>query len=237
MLRQLFIFIAIICSFNAKATVWRGTILDADSKRPIQGATITNTASSAIVITNEFGQFDISGKEGDKVSFYCPGYRTETHIIIKGLEGIRLNFSMKLSSRELNEVIITQRYKTKYQKDSAERHSEQSRVLARQKSNIGSPVSFLAERLSRKQRAIFKFQKTFGTLEEQQFTDSRYTPELVASLTNLGGDTLAHFMNSYPMPYDYARAATALELKMWIKYNFRDFLKQTDSLHNLKLAY
>lgn len=237
MARQLFIFLAIFCSVNAMATVWRGTIIDADSKRPLQGATITNINSQFFVMTNEFGQFNIQGNEGDKVTFYCPGYRTETHIIIKGLEGIRLNFSMKLSSRELNEVIITQRYKTKYQKDSAERHSEQSRVLARQKSNIGSPVSFLAERLSRKQRAIFKFQKTFGTLEEQQFTDSRYTPELVASLTNLGGDTLAHFMNSYPMPYDYARAATALEIKMWVKYNFRDFLKQTDSLRQLKLAY
>ena len=237
MLRQLFIFIAIICSFNAKATVWRGTILDADSKRPIQGATITNTASSAIVITNEFGQFDISGKEGDKVSFYCPGYRTETHIIIKGLEGIRLNFSMKLSSRELNEVVIKQRYKTKYQIDSAERKVIYRSTLVRQKSGIGSPFSMLAEKISPKQRALFKFKKTFGTLEEQQFTDSRYTPEMVASLTNLGGDTLAHFMNSYPMPYDYARAATALELKMWVKYNFRDFLKQTDSLRQLKLAY
>jgi hypothetical protein len=237
MSRLLFVFISLLCSLNATAIVWRGTIIDADSKRPIQGASISNTTSSAVVITNELGQFDISGNEGDRVLFYCPGYRSETHIIIKGLEGIRLNFSMKLSSRELNEVIITQRYKTKYQKDSAERRSEQSRILTRQKSSIGSPVSFLAERLSRKQRAIFKFQKTFGTLEEQQFTDSRYTPELVASLTNLSADTLAHFMNSYPMPYDYARAATALELKMWIKYNFSDFLKKSDSLRQLKLAY
>jgi hypothetical protein len=39
------------------------------------------------------------------------------------------------------------------------------------------------------------------------------------------------------MPYDYARAATALELKMWIKYNFSDFLKKSDSLRQLKLGY
>jgi hypothetical protein len=222
---------------DAQAVVWRGTIVDAESKRPIQGAVITNTVSQFFVLTNELGQFDIQGSEGDHVSFYCPGYRTETHIIIKGLEGIRLNFSMKLGSRELQEVVITQKYKTKYQNDSAERRAEQSRVLARQKSSLASPVSFLAERLSRKQRAMFRFQKQFGRMEQELFTDSRYSPELVSSLTNLGGDTLAYFMNSYKMPYDYARSATSLELKMWIRYNFRDFMKKTDSLRKLELPY
>lgn len=227
----------VLLHHQAFAAVWRGTITDADSKRPIQGATITNTISGTVVITNEQGQFDIEGKPGDKVTFYCPGYRTETHVIVPGLDGIRLNFAMRLSSRELNEVIIRQKYKTAYQRDSAERRSEHERTLSRQKSSIGSPVSFVAERLSRRQRAIFRFQKNYQAMEEQQFTDTRYSPELVATLTNLGGDTLAYFMNTHPMPYDYARNATPLELKMWIRYQYKEFLKQTDSLRTLKLPY
>lgn len=227
----------VLMSIQAYALQWRGTITDADTKQPIQGVVITNTASQFFVLTDERGQFSIEGNAKDKVSFTCPGYRSETHIIIPGIEGIRLNFSMRLMSRELKEVIITQKYKTKYQIDSAERRAEQSRVLARQKSTIASPVSFLAERLSRKQRAIFRFQKNFEKMEKEQFADSRYTPEMVNTLTNLTGDTLAYFMRQYPIPYDYVRTATALELKMWVRYNFKDFMKQTDSLRNFKLPY
>ncbi|MES2478582.1 MAG: carboxypeptidase-like regulatory domain-containing protein [Bacteroidota bacterium] len=236
-LHNLLLCLLLLCAFNGKAVVWRGTIVDADSKNPIQGVTITNINSQFFVLTNELGQFDIQGNEGDKVSFYCPGYRTETHIIIKGLEGIRLNFSMRLSSRELKEVVVTQKYKTKYQVDSAERRAVHSRVLARQKSGISSPFSLLAEKLSPSQRAMFKFQKNFANLEQEQFSDSRYSPELVSSLTNLNGDTLAYFMNNYKIPYDYARTATPLELKMWIRYNYKDFMLKTDSLRKLQLPY
>lgn len=226
-----------LLSLNANATVWSGTIVDADSRQPIQGATITNTNSNVVVYTNEMGHFDIEGKPNDKVTFYCPGYRTETHVIIPGLNGIRLNFAMRLSSRELNEIVVRQKYKTKYQVDSAERRAEVSRTLARHKSSIGSPVSFIAERLSRRQRNIFQFQKEFAANEEQVFTDSRYSKELVMAMTNLSGDTLAYFMNNYKMPYDYARTATPLELKMWIRYNYKDFMMKTDSLRQLKLPY
>lgn len=227
----------LLWSAQSEAVVWRGTIVDADSKNPIQGVTITNLNTQFFVLTNEQGQFDIQGNEGEKVSFYCPGYRNEIHIIIKGLEGIRLNFSMRLSSRELKEVIVTQKYKTKYQTDSAERQAVHSRVLARQKSGIGSPFSLLAEKLSPSQRAMFRFQKNFTLLEQEQFSDSRYSPALVSSLTNLSGDTLAFFMNQYKIPYDYARTATPLELKMWIRYNYKDFMLKTDSLRKLQLPY
>ncbi|MDI9318919.1 MAG: hypothetical protein QM530_00455 [Phycisphaerales bacterium] len=230
-------FLLVLMSIQAYALQWSGTITDADSKQPIQGVIITNTASQFFVLTDERGQFSIDGNVNDIVSFTRPGYRSETHIIIPGIEGIRLNFSMRLMSRELKEVIITQKYKTKYQIDSAERHAEQSRILARQKSNMPCTFSFLAERLSPKQRAIFRFQKNFAKMEKEQFADSRYSPEMVNTLTNLGGDTLAYFMRKYPVPYDYVRTATALELKMWVRYNFKDFMKQTDSLRMFKLPY
>lgn len=221
----------------AFALVWRGCIVDAETKQPLQGVIVTNLVSKRQVSTNAQGQFDLEANAGEQVSFVCPGYRAQTHQIIPIIEGIRLNFSMRLMSNELKEFVVVKKYKTQYQADSAERRSEQSRVLARQKSNIGSPVSFLAERLSRKQRSIFKFQKDFMRMEADQFVDTRYSAAAVASLTHLGGDTLAYFMQQYPMAYDYARNATALELKMWIRYNFKDFMEKTDSLRSLKLPY
>lgn len=235
-MQRFFCFLIFLLSTHASsAVVWRGKIIDKETHQPIQGVTITNTTHKNLVSTNNLGHFDIEGNEGDVVLFSCPGYRSEQHIIIKGLEGIRLNFAMKLNSFELDEFVATQKFKTQYQADSAERKEVYSRVLARHKSRVSSPVSFVAEKLSRKQRSMFRFQKEFYRSEESQFTDTRYTPELVASLSNLGGDTLAYFMNTYPMPYDYARAATALEIKMWIRYNLKDFMQKTDSLRKLEL--
>lgn len=237
-MRQMFICLLLIfSSSSSKAVVWRGTIIDADSRQPIQGAVITNMLSQFFVLTNELGQFDIQGAEGETISFTCPGYRSETHIILKGIEGIRLSFAMKLASKQLNEVVITQKYKTQYQRDSAERRVVHRSILNQKRSSLASPVSFAAERLSRSGRNEHNFRKNYYKLEQDQYNDTRYTPELVASLTSLGGDTLAHFMNIYPMPYNYARVATALELKMWVRYQYKDFLRNTDSLRKLVLPY
>jgi hypothetical protein len=58
---------------------------------------------------------------------------------------------------------------------------------------------------------------------EQKYVDTRYTASLVNKLTGLSGDTLATFMNTYPMEYEYARHATDLELKAWVRDNYKDY--------------
>lgn len=217
------------------ALEWKGCLKDAESGMPLLGATITNTRSQLSVQTDREGNFSIQGSDGDKVTFTCPGYAPETHIILKGLEDVRLTFRMKMSGQKLREVIIRQKYKTVYQRDSADRAATYSRTMAQKKAVLTSPVSFLADRLSPARRALFRFQKDYKRNEEGRFVDSRYSPELTATLTGLSGDTLAYFMNSYQMPYDYARDATALELKAWIRSNYRDFLIKTDSLRQIKM--
>jgi hypothetical protein len=217
--------------------VWKGKTVDYESKRPLQGVVIKNLSTNHSVHTDGEGNFDIEGSEGDAILFSCPGYKSEKHVILKGIIGIRLTFNMKMAATELKEVVVRHRFKTQYQNDSAERHEEHARILARNKSSVASPFSFAAEKFSRKQRSLFRFQKEFHKMEDQQFIDTRYTPELVHSLTALGGDTLAYFMNLYPMDVEYARNASPLELKMWIKYNYRSFIKSTDSLRQMKIPY
>jgi hypothetical protein len=60
---------------------------------------------------------------------------------------------------------------------------------------------------------------------EQKFIDTRYTPELVTKLTGYTGDTMILFMNTYPMDYSFARAASDLELKMWIRNNYKEHMQ------------
>ncbi|MGC4057860.1 MAG: carboxypeptidase-like regulatory domain-containing protein [Chitinophagaceae bacterium] len=206
-----------IFALQAKAVVWKGCLQDAESAAPLLGATITNTRSAQSVQTDRDGNFEIEGSEGDRVTFVCPGYATETHIILKGLEGIRLTFRLRMSGLQLREVIIKQRYKTIYQRDSADRASTYTRTLADKKASIASPVSFLADRLSRQRRAVFRFQRDFRKNRDRRFVDSRDSPELTNSRTGLSGDTLAYFLCiRTQMPYDYARSASTLELRACI---------------------
>lgn len=235
MFRFLFLMLFLSISLPGFALEWKGCLKDSESGIPLLGATITNNRTQISVQTDRDGNFSIEGLEGDKVVFVCPGYAPETHIILKGLEDVRLTFRLKLSGRQLREVIIKQKYKTVYQRDSADRAATYSRTMAQNKASLASPVSFLADRLSPSRRALFRFQRDYKHNEESRFVDSKYSPELTATLTGLGGDTLAVFMNQYPMPYDYARTASALELKAWIRANYRDFLMKTDSLRQLKL--
>ncbi|MNX84077.1 hypothetical protein D3C86_1158600 [compost metagenome] len=74
-----------------------------------------------------------------------------------------------------------------------------------------------------KTRQKWKFQKNFAQWEAQKFTETVYTPELVASITGLKGDSCAYFMNAYPIPVQMARTAKETELKSWIKANYLDY--------------
>lgn len=228
-------FLMIACRVPCAAIIWKGKLLDKTSGQVIQGAHILNLNSNFSVISDGKGEFDIPATVGDLIQFSCPGYATETHTVLKGLENIRLKFSLKFKSYELNEVTIKKQYKTIYQRDSAERSVLYHATLSRSKSGLSSPVSFFAEKFSKKQKSLFSFKKLFYQLEKEQFVASLYHLDMLKDLVPLRGDTLAYFKNNYPMDYDFARNATSLELKMWVKYNYKQFLMATDSLKQLHL--
>ena len=95
---------------------------------------------------------------------------------------------------------------------------------------VFSPASALAEQFNKKSKQRARFQENFSKWESQKFVDTRYSSEMVQALTGLTGDTLAAFINAHPMPYDYARAATDLEIKMWVRYNYREWIKKPITL-------
>lgn len=95
---------------------------------------------------------------------------------------------------------------------------------------IGTPLKKLSKSYKQNQR----FKANFKNGIEQKYIDTRYTQSLVTALTGFAGDTLAYFMNSYPMEYSFARAATDLELKMWIRNNYKDYLHKEALLKTAK---
>jgi len=204
-----------------QAQLLRGTTKDGISGQLLAEVIITNEHTHQQTRSNQQGTFTLSVEHGDPISFVLSGYKPQQYHVPKGHGDAEMHISLFQMSYDLDEFTFRNKF-TRYQMDSIERRSTYARALSRQKGgSILSPVSFIAEKLSQKSRRTFQFQKDFKQWEEEKFIASIYTPELVSSQTKLQGDSLAHFMNSHPMPYDFARGASELEIKVWIREQFR----------------
>lgn len=200
-------------------------VIDGESGKPLSTVSVYNTKTQQYAYTNASGNFFLSANKGDIISFSFIGYKTQTKIVPSSIGTAEMHIDLFRISYELDEFIYRPLY-TPYQLDSMQRKSTYQRALAREKvRSVMSPVSLLADRLSKKSQQIYRFQKSFNYWEGIKFIESIYSPELVTQMTGLKGDTLAHFINIYPMPYDYARVASELELKMWIRERYKEWLK------------
>lgn len=198
---------------------------EAQTGKSLYPVSVINVSTQQTVYTNQFGAFTINATEGQQLVFSMVGYKEQRKYITAELLKTGIKVALPILSYELNEFVLRPNY-TPYQLDSLKRRSTYKRTLAWQRTNsIMSPVSFVADRISKKSRSRLQFQRNFNKWESEKFIDTRYTPELVSQLTGLTEDSLGYFMNAYPMDYDYARAATDLELKMWIRFHYKEWKK------------
>jgi hypothetical protein len=206
----------------AHAQTLKGIIVDSKTGNPLSSVFITNMANLQSVYSDENGLFSIDGKAGEIIIFSIIGYKTIKLPMPPVLGTQRQKIQMQQLSYQLREFVFHSKF-TQYQLDSAERRSTYKLELETPRASVMSPASFIAERFSKKSKQRWKFQKDFRQWESERFVSTRYTTELVHKLTGLNGDTLAYFVNIYPMPADFARAASDMELKVWIRYNFKDW--------------
>jgi hypothetical protein len=207
-----------------------GIVAENDGGSAMPAVIVKNKTKTQSTMTDVDGKYSIRADKGDEIEFSCMGYYPLT-VLMPEAGNVFRRVSMVKKLFSLEEVEIRPDY-TPYQLDSMRRRKLYALDLSREKvsstvmGTIFSPASALAEQFSKKSKQRFRFQKNFVKWEAQKYVDTRYTPEEVASLTGLGGDTLATFMNAYPMPSDYARSATDIEVKMWIRYNYREWAKK-----------
>jgi hypothetical protein len=203
----------------------RGTLVDGDTKQPLASVVVSNTNSRQIALSDSAGRYYLVAYYGNDIMFSLPGYKMQTRKMPATQSGtVVMNIELFRLSYQLDEFIYRPKY-TRYQLDSMERKAVYSRVLSREKSTIGSPVSWVVEKFNPNSKRIFRFQKSYRYWETQKFIESRVHTETAEKLTGLHGDTLACFMNAYPMPYDYARVASDLEVKIFIRESYKQWLQ------------
>ena len=204
----------------------QGHVTDLKTGKPLFAVIVVNVKTQVTVSTDEHGFYTVPASEGDKVAFTFIGYKTIEKTKPMSVIISTLDVAMEEQTYELNDIKIRAYNWTQYQADSAERRSIYKIQLQRTHSQpVMSPASALAELFSKRAKSIYRFQKEFAAGEIEKFVDTRYTPELVTELTKLEGDDIGHFMYAYPMAYDFAREATDLEIKIWIRENFKTWAK------------
>jgi hypothetical protein len=222
------LFLLFVCGLslegNTQVTL-RGKVYDSLSNSPIGSVSIENMTSHQGCLSNANGEFSLEANVGDYIVFSHVGFNRKV-LRLKIMDDVnRIQVFMTTKSKNLKPVTI-KRGLTKYQKDSLNRAEIYGDAFGyEQQKSAFSPVTSLYQKFSKKHKNIRKFQEQIIAIEHQKFIDTRYSPELVMQLTGLDPEGMAHFMNNYPMEYSYARVATDLEIKMWIKFNYQDYVK------------
>ena len=227
-LRYIILFNIFFINSVASAQLIKGRVIDNDTHTPLAGSSILNISKLRTATADGQGNFEINVTEGDSLSFFQMGYSS------RGLRVWNNHDSLSIGLQPLNvqlKEFVLHSELTPYQKDSIARHELYNAELSKQPVKmqytglgVNNLFSSIAQHFSYKYKLNKKFKNTFATDEQQRFIDSRYTPQLTHSLTNLSGDSLAQFMNAYAMDYQFARSASDLEIKMWIRNNYKYYL-------------
>lgn len=233
-MRHIFVIFLWVISFHAQGQVLKGTVTDGLSGAPLYPATVANLNTHMATYTNEEGNYTLTAKAGDTIQISFIGYSTYKRIAPPALGTAILDISLLPMETQL--PMFTVRSLSKYQQDSMKMQQlyadELGKVVRKPSIGFNNGVSFnglissLTHKLSKDYKQGKHFMNSFETFEQNKFIDTRYTQDLVNHLTGFTGDTLVTFMNAHPMPYDYARTASDLEIKMWIRYNYRQYMHQ-----------
>ena len=221
------------------AQEFRGIVSDTESGELLRGARIENKSRQRFAVTDDHGAFSLYAFPGDTLQFSLIGYLSRS-MVLHGT-GVTLFRRIALSKDliPIDTVVITPGL-TPYQRDSLERRNIYGKKVDEKPAKFGrnkrhplygrygegkmtfnAPVSSFFQKRSKKYKRLKAFQDHFKADENQRYIDSRYNEETVTELTGLRGEALTAFIDAYPIAYDFARTATDLEIKMWIRYNYK----------------
>ncbi len=202
-----------------------GRIVDSASEKGMGKVSIENRNLRKGEFSQADGRFQIWVREGDYLIFSNVGYKDFAMQVQAVHRNSSIEVTMKPRSVQLKDVTITKGY-TPYQLDSIKRASlYKSAFQYKREKSVSSPISAVHQKFSKKHKDQQRFQRQVLSMEQEKFVDSRYNATLVNQLMGWGSDSSLLFMRVSAMEYEYARAASDLEIKLWIKYRAEQFRK------------
>ncbi|MBS1644679.1 MAG: hypothetical protein JST36_06530 [Bacteroidetes bacterium] len=207
---------------------FHGKVYDEDRNIPLASVLVTNLHSNAMWVSDKDGNIAFTALPGELLRFHLPGYHDYDLRIFSDKDLIKVG--MVRAPIELAEVEVLSPM-ARYRRDSTFNrqffHKELGYAGRQTKMNysggigIDGPFSALALWASGKKKYYKNFQKELVALEDMRYASIRYTPELVKAQTGLDDSGANAFIRAHPIPNDFVRYASELELKMWVRNEYR----------------
>lgn len=213
-LYSLLLICAAITSYAQQKTAIVGIVKDSATSAIIEFASISNINKKNTIVSNTKGIFKIDIALNHLLSAAAVGYNFDTiRVTEELLKNDTLYILMHPLSKRLADVTVTSttRY-NQYQLDSIERRRDffinRSDVkipvvsLANSGVGLGINLDHFYNREKRKRSAL----DLFNDMENESYTNYRFTPALVNKYTQLEGEKLVEFMQKYRPSYAWLRS-------------------------------
>lgn len=223
----------LLASAQKERTVY-GKVLDLESGKPINSASVINKRSRQRTISNEKGDFFIWAVAGDSILSTSVGFK-DGGVKFDGTS--KPTITMKLDAIALAEVVITGKrfenmdaeikafldnpYGSKEIRQEIMRNMLQTQNLSQP--GIGISIDALYDMFSREGKSRQKVADLEMEDAKKFYSKLRYNKQLVSHLTKLEGEDLDTFMTFCPFTDDYILRATDYELTFEILTCFRRF--------------
>ncbi|MDI9364073.1 MAG: hypothetical protein QM541_03910 [Flavobacterium sp.] len=209
----LFICAAITSKAQQKTTIV-GIVKDSTTSTIIEFASISNINKKNTIVSNTKGIFKIDIALNHLLSVAAVGYNFDTiRVTEELLKNDTLHVLMHPLSKRLADVTVTSTTKyNQYQLDSIERRRfffiNRSDVkipvvsLANSGVGLGINIDHFYNREKRKRSAL----ALFNDIENESYTNYRFTPALVNKYTQFEGEKLVDFIQKYRPSYAWLRS-------------------------------
>lgn len=233
------LFLLLLLSLSVQAQQHELRVFDAVSGQPLGPVLITNIRSGALWLSDSSGKGAFTAYPGDNVRISRSGYRTVELKITCYSEPEEAH--LERAPIELKGVEVLSPY-ARFQRDSAFNHqffrkelnyAHNQAHLSNIQGGTGFGIGFdgviseLALRLTGKRKAARRVVNNLYNLEDLQLNSIRYTPTLVKAQTGLNDSEAWRFILRHPIPNDFLRDASELELKQRIRDLYRQDLRDT----------
>lgn len=238
-MKRCFYLFVLICTITTIKAQQKNTLIgivkDSTTSTIIEFASISNINLKNTIVSNTKGIFKIDIALNHLLSVAAVGYNFDTiRVTEELLKNDTLYILMHPLSKRLADVTVTSttRY-NQYQLDSIERRRDffinRSDVkipvvsLANSGVGLGINLDHFYNREKRKRSAL----DLFNDMENESYTNYRFTPALVNKYTQLEGEKLVEFIQKYRPSYALLRSHTTEEdLLYYINDKLKNYNKK-----------
>ncbi len=219
----------VFLGISAKAQEKEGIVFDSYTAQRVSRVYIYNTANDAMKYNNSRGEFSIDAKAGDTLIAVAKGYHPDTMIV---RQTPVLIVKLNRATIWLDEVSIMARRSPaevlenrKEDFRDAYRKGDPGSIFSVGPSGAGISIDALFSLLSREGKNARYLQELIQREYENNLIDSRFTPDLVKSLTRLNGGALQDFMQQYRPSYFFIQQANDYAMARYVQESYESYRK------------